>query len=640
MCGQGTRTCHGVNKAKKKVPINQPEFVREFLEAKTRTLCFTAFRGSMTQACQTAFGMNWCFGVLAKCVLAFVVGCVPHVCLWVCSSCVWVCSSCVWVCSSFVWVCSLFVWVCSRFFASEGPRFGWTGPPLDRPSPPPGACRSPGLAQNDPKEAKCALGVVHVLESRPPFHEKTSSDREERTKFSVGEGKKNAKFWGSHPSRPPPLRARLFLFSGLTYSHNWPNSVLSQPEKIVAKCGQVVLAQCGHGQIWFGQMWSIGVGQIRFGVKEEPEPNHLRHSWQQRATTQLEMKFSSDVVWPGLHDSRRATLRLQHGPLASATLTALPTSSNKNRPPTLPAPPLTQAAPCLFPCLTTPADVAANSTTPSRSVPRGGASGKRGFPFECVAAHVCGRQALGSPRTWHGSGSLQRSTAAGQRSWRIVFHCGNPHDDGVSSQEGGMPRPRAANHDGALQEWREAGRKSPTQNFQGRVAAHVWWCSPLKLEGGKTTKQRIASQRWQKARDWEVPLVSRTSGLEGGVPTLLAPHRALSMCLCWIVVVLPAALRRQSLPSNRTLGRHAFCERKRSVFLGPGEVFTRILSVQKNMRIISRSVLLFFRPKNAPFFSSDLNPPNRTLPWRALLFLDSPMNPDWLDPFLSIAQKP
>ena len=335
-------------------------------------------------------------------------------------------------------------------------------------------------------------------------------------------------------------------------------------------------------------------------MKEEPEPNHLRHSWQQRATTQLEMKFSSDVVWPGLHDSRRAVFTLQHGPLASAALTALPTSSNKNRPPTLPAPPLSQAAPCLFPCPTTPADVAANSTTPSRSVPRGGASGKRGFPLEFAAAHVCGRQALGSPRTLHGSG-----TPDGRRS-EIVADCLSLWH-GVSSQEEGMPRLRAANHDGAVQEWREAGRKSTTQNFQGRVAAHVWWCSPLKLEGGKTTKQRIALQRWQSARDWEVPLVSRTSGLEGGVPTLLAPHRALSVCLCWVVVVLPA-LGRQSLPSNRTLGRHAFCERKRSVFLGPGEVFTRILSVQKNMRIISRSVLLFFGPKNASFFSSDLNP--------------------------------
>ena len=41
---------------------------------------------------------------------------------------------------------------------------------------------------------------------------------------------------------------------------------------------------------------------------------------------QTEEGFSIHVMWPGLNDSRKALLRSQHGPLASAALTALPTS--------------------------------------------------------------------------------------------------------------------------------------------------------------------------------------------------------------------------------------------------------------------------------------------------------------------------
>ena len=61
-------------------------------------------------------------------------------------------------------------------------------------------------------------------------------------------------------------------------------------------------------------------------AEAEPEPNQPQHSWQQKATTQLETRFVSDVVWPGLTGARRALLRSQHGPLASAALTALPSS--------------------------------------------------------------------------------------------------------------------------------------------------------------------------------------------------------------------------------------------------------------------------------------------------------------------------
>ena len=58
---------------------------------------------------------------------------------------------------------------------------------------------------------------------------------------------------------------------------------------------------------------------------EEPEPTQPHFGWQQRASRKLEEKFLREEVWPGLSDSSRA-LRSQHGPLASASLTVLPTS--------------------------------------------------------------------------------------------------------------------------------------------------------------------------------------------------------------------------------------------------------------------------------------------------------------------------
>ena len=59
---------------------------------------------------------------------------------------------------------------------------------------------------------------------------------------------------------------------------------------------------------------------------EEPEPTQPHFGWQQRASRKLEEKFLREEVWPGLSNSSRALLRSQHGPLASASLTALPTS--------------------------------------------------------------------------------------------------------------------------------------------------------------------------------------------------------------------------------------------------------------------------------------------------------------------------
>ena len=58
----------------------------------------------------------------------------------------------------------------------------------------------------------------------------------------------------------------------------------------------------------------------------DPEPNQPKVGWQQTATRQTEHKFIQEDVLPGWDDPHRALLRSQHGPLASAPFTALPTS--------------------------------------------------------------------------------------------------------------------------------------------------------------------------------------------------------------------------------------------------------------------------------------------------------------------------
>ena len=59
---------------------------------------------------------------------------------------------------------------------------------------------------------------------------------------------------------------------------------------------------------------------------EEVEPNQPKFGWQQCASRSLETKHLNERVWPGMTDAERALLRSQRGPLASAAVTALPTS--------------------------------------------------------------------------------------------------------------------------------------------------------------------------------------------------------------------------------------------------------------------------------------------------------------------------
>ena len=156
-------------------------------------------------------------------------------------------------------------------------------------------------------------------------------------------------------------------------------------------------------------------------VEEEPEPNLPRQGWQQKATKQLEIQFMSDVVWPGLNDSRRAMLRsprCRH-------------QEQRESPPSLFG--SFSAADCTFlsPCLTAPADVAANLTnlaTIAQRAQRQGCWGRERSLSSAPQRKSAGRQALGSPLTCSSATwTWQLSTrwmGAGLRSLRTGSHCG------------------------------------------------------------------------------------------------------------------------------------------------------------------------------------------------------------------------
>ena len=126
--------------------------------------------------------------------------------------------------------------------------------------------------------------------------------------------------------------------------------------------------------------------------EEEPETSQPKMEWQQRASRKLEAKFIHDSVWPALDDSARALIRSQCGPLASAPLTALPTSK------------ATRLDPQLFRLLLCrrlhmPLPLSMRTCRCGRQLDMfhhdraacvvAGVLGERGFPLECTAAQVC-----------------------------------------------------------------------------------------------------------------------------------------------------------------------------------------------------------------------------------------------------------
>ena len=106
----------------------------------------------------------------------------------------------------------------------------------------------------------------------------------------------------------------------------------------------------------------------------------------------MEAKFFHDSVWPALNDSARAFIRSQCGPLASAPLTALPTSKATRLDP--------QPFRLLW-CrrLHTHLPLSMRTCRCGRqfdmfghhycSVCCGRGSGEEGVPLECAAAQVC-----------------------------------------------------------------------------------------------------------------------------------------------------------------------------------------------------------------------------------------------------------
>ena len=214
-------------------------------------------------------------------------------------------------------------------------------------------------------------------------------------------------------------------------------------------------------------------------------PNHARER----------REHPSERTVGNLTDARRALLRSQRGPFASTALTAIPSSRATridcqpfrillSRRLHLPLPLFHRTCRCgrQF-------DVFGHHRA---ACPKAGVLGKRGFPLERSSASLPKGQALEwlrtfSCATWT-SQFLTHSMAAGWRSWRTVSHCGEepswPRTRLWCLLSGGTVRPGQGHLITMVLcwRWRDARRKLPTQSSQGKVAALVWWSSPLKLE--------------------------------------------------------------------------------------------------------------------------------------------------------------
>ena len=151
--------------------------------------------------------------------------------------------------------------------------------------------------------------------------------------------------------------------------------------------------------------------------------------WQRMAVRQVEQKFIHEEVWPTLDDPRRALLRSQRGPLASAPLTALPTSRMTR----IEALCRRLRCPFTFPCA--PADVAAILILFGHhraACHVAGVLGRRGYALECAAAQMC-RESRGTGHdqhvcSRHGPGPLQRARRSKTpRLWQTGSHSGAGH---------------------------------------------------------------------------------------------------------------------------------------------------------------------------------------------------------------------
>ena len=221
--------------------------------------------------------------------------------------------------------------------------------------------------------------------------------------------------------------------------------------------------------------------------RNQNQTNHGK-SGSRRPPRQLEIKFLSDVVRPGLHDSRRAMLRSQHGPLASAA--ALPTSRARRITPQpfrlllcrrlhLPLPLSHPTCRC-----GRQLDVFGH---PRAACPQAGVLGKSERSLSDLRRNTSLQGGRRSGRHEHvrarhglGSNALDATQARdrGERSDIVARSpAGHRHDDGVSSQEGpdGQAKsckPRWCRSGGGTP---QGGSHPPRTLRRERMVAHEWW---------------------------------------------------------------------------------------------------------------------------------------------------------------------
>ena len=131
--------------------------------------------------------------------------------------------------------------------------------------------------------------------------------------------------------------------------------------------------------------------------RENAEPGQPRKGWQKRATEPVEVRHLRRSVSPQLTDTEAALLRSQAGPMASAALTAIPSTRLAPQPfrilllrrLRLPLPLSARSCRC-----GRPLDVLGHHRAACGTA---GVLGRRGWVLENVAAHVC-REAGGRVR--------------------------------------------------------------------------------------------------------------------------------------------------------------------------------------------------------------------------------------------------
>ena len=160
-----------------------------------------------------------------------------------------------------------------KIFASAGRVLRWTGPPLYGRSSPQRPAGRQGSHKMNPEKPNAhmewSMSLNRGLHStrRPPQTEKEQKfrwEKDKKTRNFVSPTLPGPQSSAPHPSGPPPFGLpTLFLGSVPTNSHNWPDSVWSQAEKLwpnaarlcwptavmakfgLAKCGQLGLAKSG-----------------------------------------------------------------------------------------------------------------------------------------------------------------------------------------------------------------------------------------------------------------------------------------------------------------------------------------------------------------------------------------------------------